>query len=89
MGVIKVYDKGAYVVNEPHDYGPMRETDTLRLPPKFKKLEGTLIDETDYHEVADPQFKKYLRTNKNYINKINKRDFNYKKSYDKKSKRRR
>ena len=72
MGAIKVDDKGAYVVNEPHDYGPMRETDTLRLPSKFKKLEGTLIDETDYHEIADPKFKKFLKTNKRYVNSLNK-----------------
>ena len=70
MGEIKVDKKGPYVVNEPHDYGPMRETDTLRLPPKFTKLKGTLIDETDYHEVADPKHKKFLRTNKRYVNSL-------------------
>lgn len=75
MGAIKIDKKGAYVVNEPSDYGPMRDTDTLRLPERFKKLKGKLIDETDYHEIADPKFKKFLRTNKKYINKINKRDF--------------
>ena len=75
MGAIKVDDKGAYVVNEPSDYGPMRETDTLRLPKKFIGQEGQLIDETDYHEVADPEHKKFLRTNKKFINYLNKRDF--------------
>ena len=59
MGAIKVDDKGAYVVNEPSDYGPMRETDTLRLPKKFIGQKGQLIDETDYHKVADPEHKKF------------------------------
>ena len=75
MGAIKVDDKGAYVVNEPHDYGPMRETDTLRLPKKFIGQKGQLIDETDYHKVADPEHKKFLRSNKKFINYLNKRDF--------------
>ncbi len=75
MGAIKVDDKGAYVVNEPSDYGPMRETDTLRLPKKFIGQKGQLIDETDYHEVADPEHKKFLRSNKKFINYLNKRDF--------------
>ena len=46
------------------------ETDTLRLPSKFTKLKGTLIDETDYHKVADPKHKKFLRTNKRYVNSL-------------------
>ena len=75
MGAIKVDDKGAYVVNEPSDYGPMRETDTLRLPKKFIGQKGKLIDETDYHKVADPEHKKFLRSNKKFINYLNKRDF--------------
>ena len=75
MGAIKVDDKGAYVVNEPSDYGPMRETDTLRLPKKFISQKDQLIDETDYHNVADPEHKKFLRTNKKFINYLNKRDF--------------
>jgi len=75
MGAIKVDDKGAYVVNEPSDYGPMRETDTLRLPKKFISQKDQLIDETDYHNVADPEYKKFLRTNKKFINYLNKRDF--------------
>lgn len=75
MGAIKVDDKGAYVVNEPSDYGPMRETDTLRLPKKFIGQKGQLIDETDYHKVADPEHKKFLRSNKKFINYLNKRDF--------------
>ena len=75
MGAIKVDDKGAYVVNEPSDYGPMRETDTLRLPKKFIGQKDQLIDETDYHEYADPEHKKFLRSNKKFINYLNKRDF--------------
>ncbi len=75
MGAIKVDDKGAYVVNEPSDYGQMRETDTLRLPKKFIGQKDQLIDETDYHEYADPEHKKFLRINKKFINYLNKRDF--------------
>ena len=75
MGAIKVDDEGAYVVNEPHEYGPMRETDTLRLPNKFIGQKGQLIDETDYHKYADPEYKKFLRSNKKFINYLNKRDF--------------
>lgn len=67
MGAIKTDKKGPYVVNEA-SYGH-RKSDTLRLPSKFSKQKGKLIDETDYHTYADPKHKQYLRSVKNLKNK--------------------